>query len=79
MSPKTGLILVSMLGAALLAGPVSARTLQPHQVRHVGLERAQTMSHHGIAPGRRAYLLERRGAASPNAFKHFDDQFILDP
>jgi hypothetical protein len=79
MSPNIGLMLVSVLSAALLADPASARSPQPHHARQVGLERTGTVGQQRNVSARRLYLLERRGAANTNAFKHFDSQFILDP
>jgi hypothetical protein len=78
MSSKIKLALFAAAAATLLSVPAFARA--PHANRHhPNVSYARTYSHPGVVAGRRFYGPESASIPQSNAFRHYDDIFVLDP
>jgi len=78
MSSKIKLTLFAAAAAALLSPPAFARA--PHANRHhPNVNYARTYGHPGVIASRRFYGPASAGIPQSNAFKHYDDIFVLDP
>jgi len=78
MSRKLTSMLIAGAAVALLAAPAAARTAHAAG-HHPKAKIARTyLQHRGVA-GPQFYIPQNRGVPAVNAFRHYDDIFVLDP
>jgi hypothetical protein len=79
MVSKIKLALFAVTAAAVLAAPASAKSLHAGH-HHPKVNTARTHGFHSVvAPSTQFYVPANRDLANMNAFKHYDDIFVLDP